>query len=55
MGVTFFITFSKDVVRVFRHSAPLNPRICRRGEIAEAEPAVPGWTFPVDDLWEPEE
>jgi hypothetical protein len=26
-----------------------------RDEIAEAEPAVPGWTFPVDDLWEQEE
>ena len=24
----------------------------RRGEVADAEPAVPGWTIPVDDLFE---
>ncbi len=46
---------SKDVVRVYRASEPLNPKIYRRGEIAEAEPAVPGWKMPVDDLYEPEE
>jgi hypothetical protein len=27
-----------------------NPVIYRSGEIAEAEPALPGWTLPVDDL-----
>lgn len=26
--------------------------VYRRGEIAEAEPAVPGWTMPVDDLFD---
>ncbi len=41
-----------DVVRVYRASDPLTPTIYRRGEIAEAEPAVPGWTMPVDDLFE---
>jgi hypothetical protein len=30
---------------------PDMPRIYRRGETAEAEPAVPGWTMPVDDLF----
>jgi Uma2 family endonuclease len=39
-----------DVVRVHRHYAPDNPIIYRRGEIAEAEPALPGWTMPVDDI-----
>jgi len=29
----------------------LNPTVYRRGQIAEAEPAVPGWTMPVDDLF----
>ena len=38
-----------DVVRVHRAGEP-EPRIYRRGEIAEAEPAVPGWTVPVDEL-----
>jgi Uma2 family endonuclease len=42
---------SEDVVRVYRASAPDSPRIYRRGEEAEAEPAVPGWTMPVDDLF----
>ncbi|HMD96549.1 MAG TPA: Uma2 family endonuclease [Terriglobia bacterium] len=38
------------VVRVYRATDPDNPKVYRRGEIAEAEPAVPGWTFPVEDL-----
>jgi len=45
---------SDDVVRVYRASDPENATIYRRGEIAEAEPAVPGWTMAVDDLF-PEE
>ncbi len=43
---------SEDVVRVYRASEPENPTVYRRGEIAEAEPAVPGWTMPVDDLFD---
>ena len=31
-----------DVVRVFR-PASAEPSIYRRGDVAEAEPAVPGW------------
>lgn len=42
---------SKDVIRVYRATDPETPKIYRRGEIAEAEPAVPGWTMPVDDLF----
>ncbi len=42
---------SEDVVRVYRASEPENPTIYRRGEIAEAEPAVPGWRMAVDDLF----
>ena len=42
---------SDEVVRVYRASASENPTIYRRGELAEAEPAVPGWTMPVDDLF----
>lgn len=41
-----------DVVRVYRASSPDTPTIYRRGERAEAEPAVPGWTMPVDELFE---
>ena len=41
-----------NVVRVYRASDRENPSIYRRGEIAEAEPAVPSWTMPVDELFE---
>jgi Uma2 family endonuclease len=43
---------SDDVVRVYRADSPETPMIYRRGELAKAEPAVPGWTFPVDELFE---
>ena len=42
---------SDDVVRVFRSSDPERATIYHKGEIAEAEPAVPGWTMAVDDLF----
>jgi Uma2 family endonuclease len=42
---------SVDVVRVYRAGATDDPAIYRRGETAGAEPAVPGWTMPVDDLF----
>jgi Uma2 family endonuclease len=41
----------EQVVRVYRATDPHRPTICRRGEIAEAEPAVPGWSMPVDELF----
>ena len=42
---------SEDTIKVYRASDPNNSTTYRRGEIAEAEPAVPGWTMPVDDLF----
>jgi Uma2 family endonuclease len=39
------------VVNVYRASDPEKPTGYRRGEIAEAEPAVPGWSMPVDALF----
>jgi len=42
---------SEDVVKVYRASAPDNPTIYRRGDIAEAEPAVPGWRMAVEELF----
>jgi Uma2 family endonuclease len=42
---------SEDVVRAYRSSDPDRPAVYHRGEIAEAEPAVPGWTMPVNDLF----
>jgi Uma2 family endonuclease len=43
---------SDDVVRVYRADTPDVPKIYRRGETAEAEPAVPRWTLMVDELFE---
>lgn len=42
---------SGEVVKVYRASDPDSPTIYRAGQLAEAEPAVPGWTMPVDDLF----
>jgi Uma2 family endonuclease len=41
---------SEDVIKVYRASNPDHPRLYRRGEMTEAEPAVPGWQMPVNDL-----
>ena len=40
---------SKEV-RVYRHTDPDHPTIYKPGDFAEAEPALPGWTMPVDDI-----
>jgi Uma2 family endonuclease len=42
---------SPDVIKVYRASNPDHPTIYRRGQIAEAEPAVPGWRIAVDELF----
>jgi Uma2 family endonuclease len=41
------------LVRVYRAADPGNPTVYRRGEHAEAEPALPGWSMPVDALFPP--
>jgi len=40
-----------EIARVYRSQDPNNPTIYRRGESAEAEPALPGWTMPVENLF----
>jgi Uma2 family endonuclease len=42
-----------ETVAVYRAAAPASPGIYRRGDMAEAEPAVPGWRILVDDLFSP--
>ena len=42
---------SDEVVRVYRVDRPDMPTIYHRGEVAEAEPAVPGWSMAVNDLF----
>ncbi len=41
----------EDVIKSYAASDPEHPLIFRRGELAEAEPAVLGWHMPVDDLF----
>jgi Uma2 family endonuclease len=43
---------SADVIKSYRAHKPYEPAIFRRGELANAEPALPRWEFPVDDLFE---
>jgi Uma2 family endonuclease len=38
-------------VKVYRSSDAWNPAVYRRGDLAEAEPAVPGWQLAVDALF----
>lgn len=42
----------EDVVKSYKASDPENPVIFRRAEVADAEPAVPGWRMAVDALLE---
>ena len=42
----------EDVIKSYKASDPDHPVIFRRGEIADAEPAVPGWRMAVNDLFE---
>ena len=42
---------SEDVVKVYRTDQPDTPAIYRRGDLAEADPAIPDWRMPVDELF----
>lgn len=43
-------TLRDQVVRAYRASDPDVPSIFRRGDRADAEPALPGWSMSIDDL-----
>ncbi len=42
---------SPDVIKSYQASDPDHPVIFRRGAVADAEPAVPGWQMAVDALF----
>jgi hypothetical protein len=42
---------SQDVMTSYKASDPDNPVIFRRGEVADAEPAVPRWRMAVDEVF----
>lgn len=40
-----------EIVTMYRASAPTQKVVYRRGDMADAEPAVPGWRMAVDDIF----
>lgn len=40
-----------ETIQVYRSTSPESPQTYRPGDLAEAEPAVPGWTIPVADVF----
>lgn len=44
-------TLGDQVVRAYRDGDPARPATFRRGDLADAEPALNGWSMPVDDLF----
>jgi Uma2 family endonuclease len=40
-----------EVIKCYDANNPTTPRVFRRGDIADAEPAVPRWKLPVDELF----
>lgn len=40
-----------DVIKCYDAEQPDTPRVFCRGEVADAEPGVPGWRIPVDELF----
>jgi Uma2 family endonuclease len=51
LGVWDVDLLSPDVVKSYKASDPDTPVIFRRGDVADAEPAVPGWTMAVGELF----
>ena len=52
--VVWDVDLRRQTVSVYRCASPAAPTMYVRGEQAEAEPAVPGWSMPVSDLFPPE-
>lgn len=46
---------SPDVIKAYHYDNPDNPIIFRRGDVAGAGKAVPGWSIPVDEILPEEE
>ena len=44
--------FGEDVIKKYSAANSETPQIFRRGDIADAEPAVPGWRLPVNEIFE---
>ena len=42
---------SPEVIKCYDANSPDTPRVFSRGDVADAEPAVPGWRISVDELF----
>ncbi len=42
----------EDIIKSYSYENPETPQIFKRGEIANAESALPNWSFEVDELFE---
>ncbi len=42
---------NENLIKSYRYDDPDNPIIFRRGDIAYAEPALPNWSIPVDEMF----
>jgi Uma2 family endonuclease len=50
--VVWDVDLKRDqVIRCYRAHKPTEPRLFSRGDTADAEPAVPGWRFEVEELF----
>jgi Uma2 family endonuclease len=49
--VVWDVDVEAQLIRKFRSSDPAKPTVFRRGDIANAEPAVPGWRIAVDEVF----
>ena len=40
-----------ELIRIYRAAAPDRPTVVGRGQVADAEPAVPGWRLDVNQVF----
>jgi Uma2 family endonuclease len=50
-GVAWDVDPVADLVRSYRAATPYPPTVYGPGQIADTEPAVPGWLVPVDRIF----
>jgi Uma2 family endonuclease len=50
-GVVWDVDPKAQLIHAYRATAPDRPTTFARGQVAEAEPAVPGWRVVVDDIF----
>jgi Uma2 family endonuclease len=48
--VVWDVDVLRMIVRAYRSAEPLNPRLFHSGDVADAEPALAGWTLAVDEI-----